>query len=111
MNTASCYTSSASGHVSAGENYEETAPRELEEELGISAELEYLTKIAGHAENAHEHAVLDQAFSDAELRPDPGEVAFVKALSLEQIDQMIRQQPEKFTPPFLQLYQWYRQNQ
>lgn len=107
----SCYTSSASGHVSAGEDYDETAPRELEEELGISPALERLTKIAATTENAYEHAVLYQAFSEEELSPDPEEVAYVEQFSLEKIDSMVQQQPEKFTPPFLQLYQWYRQNQ
>src|SRR5215472_10054324 len=35
-----CYTSSASGHLSAGETYETAAPRELAEELGLAGELQ-----------------------------------------------------------------------
>lgn len=37
-----CYGSSASGHVMAGDGYEESALRELEEEIGISAQKEDL---------------------------------------------------------------------
>ena len=40
-----CYDTSAAGHVSAGDDYEESAYRELQEELGITArpgELEYV---------------------------------------------------------------------
>lgn len=37
-----CYGSSASGHVMAGDGYEESALRELEEELGIRAQPEEL---------------------------------------------------------------------
>ncbi len=36
------YCASASGHVIAGETYEATAQRELEEELGVSAPLTFL---------------------------------------------------------------------
>jgi len=39
-----CYCASASGHVIAGDTYEETARRELEEELGVTAPLEFLGK-------------------------------------------------------------------
>ena len=39
-----CYTSSASGHVTAGETYDETAPRELAEELGLTSPVERLAK-------------------------------------------------------------------
>lgn len=105
-----CYTSSASGHVSAGETYDETAPRELQEELGVTVELTRLTKIAGTPENACEHAVLYRGFSDEKLTPDPEEVAYVESLPLEKIDQLVKETPELFTPPFVQLYQWYREN-
>jgi isopentenyldiphosphate isomerase len=36
------YTSSASGHLSAGEDYAIAAVRELEEELGLKADVEFL---------------------------------------------------------------------
>jgi isopentenyl-diphosphate Delta-isomerase len=39
------YCASASGHVAAGEEYEGTAERELEEELGIAAPLSLLGKV------------------------------------------------------------------
>src|SRR4051812_18180622 len=39
-----CWTSSASGHLSAGESYDESAPREMREEIGIDAPLEFLHK-------------------------------------------------------------------
>ncbi|QDU81801.1 putative Nudix hydrolase YfcD [Polystyrenella longa] len=104
-----CYTSSASGHVSAGETYDETAPRELEEELGITGNLQRLKKIAGTPENAYEHAVLYQLTSDAPITPDPGEIASICFLSLTETDRLVAKSPEDFTPPFLQLYRWYRE--
>ena len=46
-----CYDISAAGHVAAGDNYLETAYRELKEELGICAgegELEYIGMCRSH---------------------------------------------------------------
>ncbi|MEZ6048496.1 MAG: NUDIX domain-containing protein [Planctomycetaceae bacterium] len=107
----SCYTSSASGHVSSGETYDETAPRELEEELGVTAPLTRLTKIAGNSQNAYEHAVLYETATDEPLTPDPGEVESTCFLSLTEIDKLVAETPEKFTPPFLELYKWYREQE
>ncbi|MCA9041795.1 MAG: NUDIX domain-containing protein [Planctomycetaceae bacterium] len=104
-----CYTSSASGHVSAGETYDETAPRELEEELGLQGNLTRLTKIVGTPENAREHAVLYQLTTEATPIPDPGEIESICFLPLTEIDNQVVDHPEHFTPPFLQLYRWYRQ--
>src|SRR5204863_9957868 len=39
------WDSSAAGHVDAGENYDETAARELEEELGVVARLTRVVKL------------------------------------------------------------------
>ncbi len=51
------YTSSASGHVGAGETYEQCAPRELLEEVGIEAPLERLVKLPASPETAQEQTV------------------------------------------------------
>src|ERR1044072_9307689 len=39
------WTNAASGHVDEGETYETSAPRELQEEVGISVPLEFLGRI------------------------------------------------------------------
>src|SRR5206468_6656837 len=48
------WDSSAAGHVSDGENYDEAAKRELHEELGISVPLEKLLKISASTQTGHE---------------------------------------------------------
>ena len=63
------WTSSASGHVSAGETYDDTAPRELLEELGLRAELVRLHKFAPCEETCREHTVLYETVCDDPNRP------------------------------------------
>ena len=48
------WDSSAAGHVAAEESYEETARRELEEELGINVPLEKLLKLPASARTEQE---------------------------------------------------------
>lgn len=106
----SCYTSSASGHLSAGEDYETSAQREMQEEIGLSAPLEYLAKFPAGPETAHEFTVLYRAVSDQTPDFDPGEVAGVEFAGLDDIRQRIAANPERFTPPFRTLFEWYCRN-
>ena len=103
-----CYTSSASGHLGAGESYETAAPRELHEELGLSAPLEWLAKFPAGPETAHEHTVLFGTTSDSPLTIDTGEIAHVEFRSVAEIEAMILADPGKFSPPFVVLFDWYR---
>jgi len=101
------WTSSASGHVDAGETYEQAAHRELQEELGMEVDLKVLAKFPASQETANEHTVLFEAVTDAEPVPDPAEIAEVKFVTINQLNRIIEEQPADFTPPFLLLYSWY----
>lgn len=105
-----CYTSSASGHLSAGEDYRESAEREMREEIGIQTPLEQLEKFPGTPQNAYEHTVLFRTFSDGPFLFDPLEIERGEFFELSVIDQMLHQNEQQFTPPFRQLYRWYRAN-
>lgn len=105
-----CYTSSASGHLGSGETYAAAAPRELEEELGISGPLEWLAKFPASAETAQEHTVLYRMTTDEPPRIDEGEIERVEFHSIAAIEALIDQHRERFSPPFLVLFDWYRQN-
>lgn len=61
-----CYDISAAGHVQAGDNYENTACRELKEELGITAGREDL-KFIGFHEGYVENNFWGRPFKDWEL--------------------------------------------
>lgn len=103
-----CYTSSASGHLSAGEDYDAAAPRELAEELGLNGPLERLHKVPAGPETSLEHTVLYRTTAAKEPQIDPREIAAVSFHSLEEISAMIVREPEKFSPCFVTLFEWYR---
>jgi isopentenyl-diphosphate delta-isomerase len=105
-----CYTSSASGHLSAGEDYDDAAPRELEEELGVTAPLTRLAKFPGGPETANEFTVLYETMTDESLTFDPEEIAAGEFLSLSEISDRLAARPDDFTPPFRTLFRWYVEN-
>ncbi len=105
-----CYTSSASGHLSTGEDYAESAQRELFEEVGITAPLEYLTKLPASPDTAYEFTALFRAVTDQVPTLDPGEVAGSEYVSLPELQRRIAAEPHRYTPPFKSLVEWYCEN-
>lgn len=101
------YTSSASGHLAAGENYDDCAPREMQEEIGIAAELAFITKLPASEETSYEHTALYQAVSDAVPSPDEQEVASVTFFTVPELMALLSIEPEKFSPAFATLLRWY----
>ncbi|HWL07498.1 MAG TPA: NUDIX domain-containing protein [Planctomicrobium sp.] len=102
-----CLTSSASGHVDAGESYEQAAVRELREELGLTGELRFATKLSASEATAYEHTALYFLTTDDTPIPDPEEIQELLLSSPHQIWQDVQAHPEKFTPPFRELMNWW----
>ena len=102
-----CYTSSASGHVDAGEEYDNAAVRELREELQLTGELEFLMKFAASPEMAYEHTALYRLVTDERPVFDPVEIESGEFLPLCRIAEMIAANSQEFTPPFREMFAWY----
>jgi isopentenyl-diphosphate delta-isomerase type 1 len=103
----SVWTSSCSGHVSSGESYDETAPRELQEELGIQAPLTRLQKFSACHETSFEFTVLYLAESDEPVSPDPIEMTDIRWMRPDRILAWMQATPEDFSPAFRLLFAWY----
>ncbi|MCA9081006.1 MAG: NUDIX domain-containing protein [Planctomycetaceae bacterium] len=98
-----CYTSSASGHVDAGEDYETAAYRELSEELQLAGALEYVGKLPAGPATAYEHTVLYRLTTDATPQPDPAEIATIEFHPVERLLAWVEREPQRFTPPLREL--------
>lgn len=106
----SVWTSSCSGHVSAGETYDESAPRELQEELGLIAALTPLHKFPAEEATSWEFTLLYSATSDDEVTPDPTEMTAVCWMTVGDIAAWVHRSPDEFSPAFLVLFNWYREH-
>ncbi|MBD3675067.1 MAG: NUDIX domain-containing protein [Planctomycetaceae bacterium] len=103
------WTSSASGHLSAGEDYTETAHRELEEEIGLSGHLEFLHKFDACPETSYEFTALYRMVSDDEPTFDPVEITRGEYVTLEELKSRIAIDRAIFSTAFLVLFEWYCQ--
>lgn len=103
------HTSSASGHLSAGEDYEPAAVRELQEELGLTVPLEWLQKFPAGAATSYEFSGLYRAVTDTEPVFDPGEIESGAYYPLDRIAAWVERVPHEFTPCFRTLFTWYWQ--
>jgi len=95
------WDSSAAGHVGAGEEYDATAVRELNEELGIKASLIRLAKLHASAETGHEFIWLYRGDHDGPFFPAEAEISGVQFFTPAAITQWIERRPSGFAPVFV----------
>ncbi len=101
------WVDAASGHVDSGETYEETAKREIQEELGIDVGIEKLFKVRkkyvgeGYVDN--EIVAVYLGYSDGPFRFDKDEVEFVKFFPPKIVLKMLK--TEKFTPATVAIFE------
>ncbi len=103
----SVWTSSCSGHVSAGDDYDATAVRELFEELGVESAVERLKKFAACDDTSREFTVLYRCCSDAAVTPDPVEITSIRWMSVDKIQDWVMRSPQDFSPAFRLLFGWF----
>ncbi len=102
------WDSSAAGHVNAGQTYDETAAREIEEELGVSAEVESHWIIAPGVATGWEHVRLYRAQHDGPFHLNLAELDGGGFFTPGQIDRWTAARPEDFATGFLECWRVFR---
>jgi 16S rRNA (adenine1518-N6/adenine1519-N6)-dimethyltransferase len=103
------WDSSAAGHVVAAESYDETARRELEEELGISIPLKKISKLPASECTDQEFVWLYRGEVVGNLSPNRTEIETGAFFSEAIIDGWVAARPEDFAPGFIECWKVYRQ--
>jgi 16S rRNA (adenine1518-N6/adenine1519-N6)-dimethyltransferase len=102
------WDSSAAGHLEANESYEETARRELKEELGVNVHLEKLLKLPASARTEQEFVWLYRG----EIRHSPiinrSEIETGAFFPPAIIDGWVAKRPQDFAPGFIECWKAYR---
>jgi isopentenyldiphosphate isomerase len=102
------WTSTASGHVDAGERYLDSARRELEEEMGLRAEPRQLATFRFQDDEENELSALCEARSADTPTPNPDEVLGVMAVMPDELDALLQRLPGSFSPSFRAAWQEYQ---
>ncbi|MEP6585196.1 MAG: 16S rRNA (adenine(1518)-N(6)/adenine(1519)-N(6))-dimethyltransferase RsmA [Candidatus Udaeobacter sp.] len=103
------WDSSAAGHVTAGENYDQTARRELMEELGVDVPLERIFRLAASSRTDHEFIWGYRGVISEDPVPNKCEIARGVFFAPAVIDGWTSARPDDFAPPFLECWKAYGQ--
>jgi 16S rRNA (adenine1518-N6/adenine1519-N6)-dimethyltransferase len=103
------WDSSAAGHVVAAESYDETARREMEEELGISVSLERISKLPASEHTDWEFIWLYRGEVVGNFSPNRREIETGAFFPETVIDGWVAARPEDFAPGFIECWKVYRQ--
>jgi 16S rRNA (adenine1518-N6/adenine1519-N6)-dimethyltransferase len=103
------WDSGAAGHVNAGEDYDQTAVRELQEELGIGTRLEKVAKLSASERTGFEFIWLYRGSYDGELRLNPAEIEAGRFFAPSIVDKWIEARPKDFAPGFVECWRVWRE--
>ncbi len=112
------WDSSCSGHVDSGENYDETAVRELQEEIGLdinvqtaatraSRPLQKLFKIDACAETDAEFVWIYRCESDGPFQLHPDEIETGGWFAPEKVSGWIAERPQDFATAFVLIWKLF----
>jgi 16S rRNA (adenine1518-N6/adenine1519-N6)-dimethyltransferase len=103
------WDSSAAGHVTVAESYDETAQRELKEELGISVSLKKIAKLSASERTDYEFVWLYRGEVAGNLLPNRTEIETGGFFPETVIDGWAAARPGDFAPGFIECWKVYRQ--
>jgi 16S rRNA (adenine1518-N6/adenine1519-N6)-dimethyltransferase len=98
------WDSSAAGHVNAGQDYDETAVREVEEELGVRADVELAGEIPACRNTGWEFVKIYRARHNGPFHLPPSEIECGGFFTIAQLARWIAARPEDFAKGFLECW-------
>ncbi|HZR79252.1 MAG TPA: 16S rRNA (adenine(1518)-N(6)/adenine(1519)-N(6))-dimethyltransferase RsmA [Chthoniobacterales bacterium] len=98
------WDSSAAGHVNSGEDYDQTAGRELKEELGIETPLEKIAELPASERTGFEFIWLYQGIYAGEFQMSRSEIEAGKFFPAGIVDRWIQARPDDFAPGFVECW-------
>lgn len=102
------WDSSAAGHVAAGEEYDATGAREVEEELGVRANLTRIAKLPCTEQTGWEFIWLYRGEHDGPFTLARSEIEYGEFFPPPIIERWVRARPHDFAPGFLDCWVEYR---
>jgi len=102
------YDCSLSSQVRLGERYEETAIRELEEELGIrNVELKPILRFRmPYGRKDYHVCKLFRCNYNGEIKPNE-EVSKIEFLEMGELKKIVNEEPKMLTPWFVEILKWH----
>ncbi|MDB6146583.1 MAG: Ribosomal small subunit methyltransferase, partial [Spartobacteria bacterium] len=98
------WDSSAAGHVEAGEDYNETANRELREELGIETQLEKLTKLPASDRTGQEFIEVYRGLHEGPFRLNRAEIETGRFFPPGIVGGWMKARPGDFAPGLVECW-------
>jgi 16S rRNA (adenine1518-N6/adenine1519-N6)-dimethyltransferase len=102
------WDSSAAGHVTGGENYDETAQRELKEELDVDVPLERIFRLTASSRTDHEFIWGYRGLVSGDPSPNKCEIKRGVFFAPTVIDDWTSARPDDFAPAFLECWKAYQ---
>lgn len=112
---AGLWTSSAGGHVQAGETYQQAALREAKEELGLTLKLKHWFKLDYiHPRGCHVFIDIWIARNPknlARIKFDPAEIIKSRFISFDELSKEMVEDASKFNPQLIQMVEKWNSRQ
>jgi len=102
------WDSSAAGHVEANEQYDETANRELHEELGVTAQLRPIGKLPASEKTGQEFIVVYRGSHNGPFSYPSEEISAVEFFPVDIVNRWVANKPEDFAPGFLESWRLFK---
>lgn len=103
------WDTSAAGHVDRGENYDDCAPRELQEELNITAPLSSLFKLEPTPALGMEFIQVYRCRHNGPFRFSGDEIDEIRWITSQEVDRRVNQDDTSLTQTFKIIWRRYRE--